>query len=104
MTSLTSVARRVLSSVFLTWCFSLPVVAAERMVLPGHVPALVRRAHPLGRLGATNELSLAVGLPLRDKPTLTALLRELYDPLSPNYRQFLTCEEFTRRFGPVGER
>jgi hypothetical protein len=47
------------------------------------------------------ELKLAIGLPLRNQEELDALLRDLADPASPNYRAWLTPEQFTRRFGPT---
>jgi hypothetical protein len=46
-------------------------------------------------------LNLAIGLPLSDQAALTRLLQEIYDPASPNYRQYLTPEQFTERFGPT---
>jgi subtilase family serine protease len=48
-------------------------------------------------------LSLALTLRLRNEQELHSLLRELYDPASPNYRQFLTVQQFTERFGPTIE-
>ena len=51
-------------------------------------------------MAATNRLNLAIGLPLRNREALTNLLQQLYDPSSPNYRHFLTPEEFTAQFGP----
>ena len=52
--------------------------------LPDNVPAVVAqgRVAPLGRLAADHQLRLAIGLPLRDAPGLTNLLREIYDPAS----------------------
>src|SRR5208282_2688901 len=78
-----------------------PSLAAELQVLHGHVPAAVARFHlqPTGQLPATKSLQLAIGLPLRNEAALDDLLRQLYDPASPNFRQFLTPEEFTARFG-----
>src|SRR5437016_4799917 len=67
----------------------------------GHVPAALARSQPIGRLPATNQLRLAIGLPLRDPAGLENLLAQLYDPASPNFRQYLTPEEFTARFGPT---
>src|SRR6266850_854181 len=77
--------------------------AADRQVLRGHMPAAVREPNvqPTARLSATNELRLAIGLPLRNPAALTALLAQLYDPTSPQYHQYLTVEEFTERFGPT---
>ena len=74
--------------------------AAERQTLSGHVPAAVAKLAPVGSPPASQRLNLAIGLPLRNTEALTNLLHELYDPASPNYRQFLTPEQFTGRFGP----
>ena len=32
---------------------------------------------------------------------MTNLLRQIYDPASPNYQHYLTPEEFTAQFGPT---
>ena len=78
----------------------LPAVGAERE-LPGHVPAIVPHLTTTGRLPATNQLRLAIGLPLRKPAELDEFLRQLSDPASPNFRKFLTPAEFTARFGPT---
>ena len=75
--------------------------AQERRFLTGHVPAQATKAVATGRLPSTNSLNLALGLPLRNQAALTALLQEIYDPASPNYRHYLTPEQFTERFGPT---
>jgi len=46
-------------------------------------------------------MNLAISLPLRNQAGLDDLLRQIYDPVSPNYRHFLSVEEFTERFGPT---
>jgi uncharacterized repeat protein (TIGR01451 family) len=78
-------------------------VAAEPGVvaLRGHVPAAVSRLQSSGRLDGATNLNLAIGLPLRNQAALSNLLQQLYDPSSPDYRHFLTPEEFTARFGPT---
>src|SRR5215475_10218544 len=68
--------------------------------MPGHVPEVVSRLSPKGTLAATNPLRLAIGLPLRDAKGLDDYLAALYDPRSSHYRQYLTPEQFTERFGP----
>jgi subtilase family serine protease len=78
-----------------------PAWGADWKILPGHVPAATRQLVPEGRLSATNQLSLAIGLPLRQEDQLDELLRQLYDPASTNFHKFLTSEEFTARFGPT---
>ncbi len=57
-------------------------------------------AQSLGRLPATQPMELDLMLALRHQPELENFLQELYDPSSPSYRQYLTVEEFTARFGP----
>ncbi len=74
--------------------------AADRQVVPGHVPPAVARLQPLNRLPASQRLTLAIGLPLRNQAQLTAFLQALYDPASPNYGSYLTPQQFTNRFGP----
>lgn len=77
-----------------------PALAANRKVLPGHVPSAVARMQPTGRVPSNQVIRLALGLPLREPQALDALLTELYRPGSPNYRRYLTPQEFTERFGP----
>jgi len=68
--------------------------------LRGHVPAAVGRVQPIGRLPAVQRLNLAIGLPLRNRQTLTNLLEAVCDPASPRFRQYLTPEQFAAQFGP----
>jgi len=68
--------------------------------LYGHVPAAVSQLISTGRLDATNQIHLAIGLPLRNQAALTSLLQQINDPASPNYHHFLNSEEFNAHFGP----
>ncbi len=72
-----------------------------RKVLRDTMPAAVSQLVPNGRLSATTNLTLAIGLPLRDEAGLDELLGELYDPRSTNYHKFLDPEQFAARFGPT---
>jgi len=76
-----------------------------RQMLRGHVPTAIARyiLQPLNRLPATNQLNLAIGLPLRNQESLDKLLAEIYDPASTNYHRYLTPEQFTAQFGPTDE-
>ena len=77
-----------------------PVFGAPAKMLAGHVPDRSRQLTALGRVSATNELRLAIGVPLRDPAGLQQFLAEVYDPTSPNFRKFLTPDELAARFGP----
>ncbi len=84
--------------------FGLPLTGstAPRQKLSGqHVPEAVGRLGPAGSLPPSQHLNLAIGLPLRNEQELDALLKDLYDPTSPNYHRYLTPDEFTARFGPT---
>ena len=74
---------------------------ADRVMLYGHVPSAVAALTPKGRVPATNQLALAIGVPLRNEAALDDLLQALYDPQSASFHKFLTLQEFTVRFGPT---
>lgn len=76
--------------------------ADETKVLKGHVPPDIARLHlnATGRVPATNQLHLAIGLPLRNKDGLTNLLEQIYDRSSTNFHHYLSPEQFAQRFGP----
>ena len=79
-----------------------PGVAAPGLVtLHGHVPAAVSRLQAIGSVSPSNNLYLAIGLPLRNKEGLGGLLQQVYDPSSPIYQRFLTPEQFATQFGPT---
>ena len=67
----------------------------------GHIPAAAMRLAPIGTFPGSERLNLAIGFPLRKEQELDTLLRQLSDPASPNYRHYLTTEQFTERFGPT---
>ncbi len=77
------------------------VQASGRQVLSGHIPAAVAQMRPLGRVAATNRLNLAIGLPLRDQDDLKNLIAEISNPSSPNFRHYLTPDQFTETYGPT---
>jgi hypothetical protein len=57
----------------------------------------------VGSLPPTQQLNASIMLTLRNQADLTALLSRLYDPSSPDYRHFLSVEQFTEQFGPTLE-
>ncbi len=69
--------------------------------LRGHVPATVARLSATGVLPATQRLTLAIGLPLRDEKGPDDFIARVCSPADPNYRHYLSPEEFTEKFGPT---
>jgi Pro-kumamolisin, activation domain/Viral BACON domain len=90
--------------------FSLPARAAQpqpqsqpQHLRQRHVPLITKHLSPLRRLDSGAHLDLAIGLPLRNGGQLTNLLADIYRPSSPNFRHFLTVDEFTASFAPSQE-
>jgi subtilase family serine protease len=73
------------------------------LTMTTHVPAVVAdgTAPLVGHLPATQKISLAISLPLRNESELKGLLQRIYDPQSASYHHYLSVEEFTARFGPT---
>jgi len=82
------------------------LIQAESLpLLTRHVRDVVvnGEAKSVGRLPATQSIHFDVVLALRDRAGLQNFLQEVNDPATPFYRQFITPEEFTARFGPSQE-
>jgi kumamolisin len=56
-------------------------------------------AKQVGRLPLNQVMTLDLVLPLGDREGLKNFLADIYNPGSPNYRHFLTPQEFTAKFG-----
>lgn len=98
-----SLLRRLLQSLLaLTWLL-LPALASAQQLqqLRGHVPAVVARLAPVGRLADATSIDLVLGLPLRNADSLASLLQDLYDPASPRFQQYLTPRQYTDMFCPT---
>ena len=74
---------------------------AAAQLLHGHVPEAVAASRSLGPVARSTRMNLAIGLPLRNQGELATLVRQVADPASPNYRHYLTSEQFAERFGPT---
>jgi hypothetical protein len=101
--SFSAFCRRSLTVVGCTLAITLNAALPGHHALQGHIPPAAARLKPAGALAETNRLQLALGLPLRHEAELTALLRDLYDPSSSKFHQFLKPPEFAARFGPTEE-
>jgi kumamolisin len=79
--------------------------AEAQPLLTRHVREAVvnGQAQAAGRLPATQTLHFDIVLALRHQPELENFLQELYDPSSSSYKQYVTPQEFTARFGPSQE-
>jgi pseudomonalisin len=77
-----------------------PVAAATPLAgVVGLVPALLRDAIDLGPL-MPRPLDVTMALPLRDQAGLQSLITAQSTPGNPQYRHFITPDEFAQRFAP----
>jgi hypothetical protein len=83
--------------------YSLSSLAGEKRKLSGHVRPSWAQMRGVEELPVTNQIKLAIGLPLRNREALSLYLRQLYDPSNGNYRHYLTPSQFTEAFGPSRE-
>ncbi len=75
--------------------------AGPRHFVRGDLPATVARLHAIENFPATNQLHLAIALPMRNQAELNALLKNIYDPASASYHRYLTPQQFAENFGPT---
>ncbi len=54
----------------------------------------------VSRVPGNQSMELTFQLPLRNEAALRQFLQDVNDPTNPNYRHFLTVDEFTRMYGP----
>ena len=82
--------------------FLSPLTGQEnRRALENQIPKPVANgtAREVGRYPESARMDVAIGLPLSDKEALKAFIAALYDPTSPDYKRYLTPDQFTERFG-----
>jgi subtilase family serine protease len=93
------------AAMLLSFFMPVPAHGQGQPVLTAHMREAVSsgQAALVGRLPATQTLRLNIALPLRNESELDELLQQLYDPQNSSYRQFLSVEQFTERFGPSQE-
>jgi len=95
--------RHLIKLVFALGCVLATVCtqAAKELPLSGHVPPVVARLASLGRLPADQKVSLALGLPWRNAPALQDFLLRVSTPGAPEFRRYLTPEQFAAQFSPT---
>jgi kumamolisin len=91
------------AALFLLFVSSTPLAQAQpQSLLTPNVPEVVLNGQApfVAKLPATQIIRFDIVLPVRDEAALDSFVEEVYNPSSPNYRQFLTVEQFTQMFGP----
>jgi subtilase family serine protease len=83
---------------------AMPLLAmAQNVKMRGTVAPGASTLAVAGHLDPAKMLTLDVRFALRNRAQLDQLIAAQIDPGSPDYHQWITPDEFTRRFGPTGE-
>jgi subtilase family serine protease len=72
-----------------------------RATLDGSAPRWAQPARDQGAADDNSKVDIKVYLPLRDADTALALVRDVSDPKSANYGQYLSPQDFRSRFAPT---
>lgn len=88
--------------VVLTLLQTAVLAGSAQNIMTHHVRQATRdgSAPAVGHMAATQTMRLVITLPLRNEDQLDRLLEDLSNPNNASFRQFLSVEEFTERFGP----
>jgi subtilase family serine protease len=73
----------------------------QRVTLPGHVIPALHGLRPITTLPTSQQLQLSIGLHLRNRAGLIALLHAQNDAKSGSFHHYLTPQPFTDQFGPL---
>jgi subtilase family serine protease len=77
--------------------------AANGQVLANSTPRFVQSAQNLGPESPSKVINITVRLQQHNIAERDALLKQLYDPKSPLYQQWLTPAQYATRFGPTAQ-
>ena len=75
--------------------------AETRRSIENQIPKPVSNGvvRAIGRYPGSARMDVAIGVPLHDKEGLKAFIDALYNPENPEYKHYLTPDQFTERFG-----
>ena len=90
---------RFLPSFAASLLFTHSAFAGPSQILSGHVLPQTAKLQPVGALAPSQQLTLAISLPLRNEAQLDTFLDQLYKRASPNYHHYLSVSQFTGQFG-----
>jgi kumamolisin len=73
----------------------------RRVALADAVSPLISSSQPLANTPANQQISLSIGLNLRNSANLTSYLQQITSPSSPLYRRSLNPASFAALYGPL---
>ena len=87
---------------FIVFCSIEALASAPgRQQLKCYIVPKEDRLHPIGRMDPGSVLHLAIAIPGRHRAELDQFVQNISDPKSPEYKHFLSPQEFALKFGPA---
>jgi subtilase family serine protease len=80
-----------------------PANAATGQFVANNTPRFVKTAPNLGAADSAEIIDVSLWLKIPNREILDSLVRELYDPASPDYRAWLKAADIAARFAPSAE-
>jgi subtilase family serine protease len=74
---------------------------SQRVIIPGHLVPALKGLHPVSSLSPNQQLHVSIGLTLRDRPALDALIQAQDNAKSGIFHRYITPQQFAARFGPL---
>jgi len=84
-------------------CAVSPANAAAGQFVLHNTPPYVSTAKNLGADNPANSIEISIWLKLHDRDEMDAVVRDLYNPKSPNFRNWMSRSQITARFAPTAE-
>jgi kumamolisin len=78
--------------------------SGKHFTLHGNTPPALLHAIFHKHADTSRQFNFVIGLKLKNEAELDALIKRQSDPASPDYRKFITPQEFAQRFGPEHSR
>lgn len=100
---ITAVASVLSLSLYMSGGTSYSAAASNRIQLTEVQPMAAKHGTMVAHTNRSTKGSLTIALQLRNSDKLDDFIASLNDPSSPNYKQFLTPEEFKNQFGPTDQ-
>lgn len=82
-------------------CAAISATAADGALIAHNTPLFVPSAKKLGAEDPTKTIDVTIWLNLHNRNALDALVADIYDRNSPNYRRFLKRADFAAKFAPT---
>jgi subtilase family serine protease len=90
-------------SLYMSGGTSYSAAASNRIQLTEAQPMAAKHGTMVAHTNRSTKGNLTIALQLRNSDKLDQFIASLNDPSSPNYKQFLTPEEFKTQFGPTDQ-